>query len=182
MIELTTTRLTMKPITANEWPLFLTLYQSPAVMQFIGDIETPAQVRYRFDQRLGLWDKYADFWLCLVIRERGTGAAVGLTGFFPDWRPYQQAEVGFMLLPEYQGRGYGLESLREVLRFAFNECRFHRLQANVLEGNIASRRLLERCGFQLEGCLRDSYRLRGEWHNDWVMGLLKADNLPSIDA
>lgn len=175
MIVLTTPRLVMKPIEREEWPLFLTLYQNDNVMKFIGDRETPAQIRYRFDQRLGKWDKYSDFWLCLVIRERASGEAIGLTGFFPDWRPYQQAEVGFMLLPAYQGKGFGQESLREVVRFAFQECGFHRLQANVLEGNIASRHLLEKCGFQLEGRLRESYRIGGVWHNDWLLGLLKDD-------
>ncbi|MDR3431279.1 MAG: GNAT family N-acetyltransferase [Rouxiella aceris] len=175
MITLTTSRLTMRPIDSADWPLFLTLYQTPSVMKYIGDIEKPAQVRSRFEQRLGRWDKYADFWLCLVITERETGEAVGLTGFFPDWRPYQQAEVGFMLLPAYQGKGYGQESLREVLNYAFNICGFHRLQANVIEGNIASRRLLERCGFRLEGTLRESYRMQGEWQNDWLLALLCSD-------
>lgn len=178
MIVLTTSRLEMKPIERGDWPLFLKLYQNDGVMKFIGDRETPAQIRYRFDQRLGNWDKYSDFWLCLVIRERATDEAVGLTGFFPDWRPYQQAEVGFMLLPEYQGKGYGQESLNEVVKFAFKFCGFHRLQANVLEGNFASRNLLERCGFRLEGTLRESYRIGGEWHNDWLLGLLSSDFKP----
>ncbi|WP_314154513.1 GNAT family protein [Rouxiella badensis] len=178
MILLTTPRLTMRPIAFEDWSLFLKLNQSPGVMKYIGDIETTAQIRHRFEQRVGKWDKYSDFWLCLVIRELETGRAVGLTGFFPDWRPYQQAEVGFMLLPDAQGKGYGKESLREVLNYAFDECGFHRLQANVLEGNIASRRLLESCGFALEGTLRESYRLHGEWHNDWLLGLLKNDRRP----
>ena len=80
-----------------------------------------------------------------------------------------------MLLPEHQGKGYGQESLREVVNYAFRVCGFHRLQANVIEGNYPSRRMLERCGFQLEGLLRESYRLRGEWHNDWLLGLLRDD-------
>jgi len=179
MISLTTPRLTMKSIAREDWPLFLTLHQDPAVMRFINDIEISGEIRHRFDQRLGRWDKYADFWLCMVIRERETGVAIGLTGFFPDWKPYKQAEVGFMLLPEYQGKGYGEESLREVVKYAFEVCGFHRLQANVLEGNMASRGLLEKCGFQLEGCLRESYRLGAEWKNDWVLGLLKTDNAPA---
>ncbi|WAT01473.1 GNAT family N-acetyltransferase [Rouxiella chamberiensis] len=175
MIVLTTPRLTMRPLKREDWPLFLSLNENPGVMKFIGDIDTPAQIRHRFDQRLGHWTKYSDFWLCLVIRELETDAPVGLTGFFPDWRPYQQAEVGFMLLPEHQGKGYGQESLREVVNYAFRVCGFHRLQANVIEGNYPSRRMLERCGFQLEGLLRESYRLRGEWHNDWLLGLLRDD-------
>jgi len=103
---------------------------------------------------------------------------VGLTGFFPDWRPYKQGEVGFILAPEHQRKGYAVESLREVLNFAFDHCGFHRLQANVLEGNDGSRRVLEKCGFQMEGRLRDSYRIGDEWKNDWLLGLLATDPRP----
>ena len=175
MISLSTARLHMQPLQADDWAFFLRLYQDPDVMRFIGNLDTPAQIHSRFEQRLGNWDRYSDFWLCLLIREKQTGAAVGLTGFFPDWRPYQQAEVGFILAPEHQGKGYAVESLREVLNFAFDHCDFHRLQANVLEGNDASRRVLEKCGFQMEGLLRDSYRIGEECKNDWLLGLLKHD-------
>ena len=71
-----------------------------------------------------------------------------------------------------------VESLREVLNFAFDHCGFHRLQANVLEGNDGSRRVLEKCGFQMEGRLRDSYRIGDEWKNDWLLGLLATDPRP----
>jgi len=172
---LTTERLSMQPIEEDDWWLFRKLYQDASVMRFIGDLDTPAQIRSRFEQRLGYWDRNADFWLCLTIRERDTGNAVGLTGFFPDWRPYQQGEVGFIISPEHQGRGYAVESLRAVLDFAFDQCGFHRLQANVLEGNDGSRRVLEKCGFRLEGNLRESYRIGEIWHNDWLLGILADD-------
>lgn len=175
-LHLTTERLVMQPIEEGDWWLFRALYQDPTVMRFIGDLDTLAQIRSRFEQRLGYWDRYADFWLCLTIRERDTGDAVGLTGFFPDWRPYQQGEVGFIISPEHQGKGYAVESLRGVLDFAFDQCGFHRLQANVLEGNDASRRVLEKCGFRLEGCLRENYRIGDTWHNDWLLGILAGDD------
>jgi RimJ/RimL family protein N-acetyltransferase len=44
-----------------------------------------------------------------------------------------------------------------------------------VEGNWASRRVLEKNGFILEGTLRDNYLLRGQWVNDWVFGKLKSD-------
>lgn len=110
-----------------------------------------------------------------MIREKASGQALGITGFRPEWLPCQQAEVGFGSVPEGQGKGYGKESLLAVLDFAFNACGFHKMNATVTEGNIASRRLLENCGFRLEGTLRDNYRLAGQWCNDWQLGLLAAE-------
>jgi RimJ/RimL family protein N-acetyltransferase len=45
----------------------------------------------------------------------------------------------------------------------------------VTAGNRASKRLLEKSGFVLEGELRESYQLAGRWHNDWLFGLLKKE-------
>ena len=174
-MELVTQRLTLQPLTEEDWPLFLQLYRDPQVMRYMSDPLDDAEVRARFASRLPAWDKHSTHWLCLVLREKASGNALGLTGFRAEWQPFQQAEVGFVSLPAGQGKGYGKESLQALLAFAFNDCGFHKLNATVTEGNIASRRLLESCGFQLEGTLRDNYRLGGQWCNDWQLGLLAAE-------
>jgi RimJ/RimL family protein N-acetyltransferase len=174
-MKLETARLTLHSITPDDWSLFLRLYQDPEVIRYIADPMEETEIRTRFETRLAPWSKHSEHWLCLVMREKSTGEAVGFTGFSPEWLPFQQAEVGFGSLPNAQGKGYGKESLLAVMDFAFNACGFHKLKATVTEGNIPSRRLLEGCGFQLEGTLRDNYRLAGKWHGDWVLGLLATE-------
>jgi RimJ/RimL family protein N-acetyltransferase len=63
--------------------------------------------------------------------------------------------------------------LQALCEFAFNQGGIRRLTATVTAGNIASRALLEKSGFRLEGELRESYFLSGRWQNDWLFGLLK---------
>ncbi|MGQ8706855.1 GNAT family N-acetyltransferase [Serratia sp. TSA_198.1] len=174
-MKLVTERLTLQSITPDDWPLFLRLYQDPDVIRYIADPLTEAEIRARFETRLPAWDKHGEQWLCLVMREKASGEAVGVTGFRPMWLPCQQAEVGYGILPSGHGKGYGKESLRAVLDFGFHACGFHKLTATVTAGNTASRRLLESCGFQLEGTLRDNFRLAGQWHADWMFGLLAAE-------
>jgi len=171
-MKLETPRLLLTSLTADDWPLFLCLFQDPQVIRYIADLLPEHEIRERFEARLPAWDKHCDRWLCLVMREKSNGQAVGITGFRPEWSPCQQAEVGFGSLPEGQGKGYGKESLSVILDFAFNACGFHKVYATVTEGNSASRGLLESCGFQLEGTLRDNFRLAGRWCNDWRLGLL----------
>jgi len=43
----------------------------------------------------------------------------------------------------------------------------------VTVGNLASRALLEKTGFVLEGELRENYWLAERWQNDWIFSLLK---------
>ncbi|EFE95730.1 acetyltransferase, GNAT family [Serratia odorifera DSM 4582] len=174
-MKLETERLTLHSLTEEDWPLFLQLYRDPQVIRYLADPLDEAEIHARFAGRLPAWNKHSQHWLCLVMREKASGAALGLTGFRAEWLPFQQAEVGFASLPAGQGKGYGKESLRKLMDFAFNACGFHKLNATVTEGNMASRRLLESCGFQLEGTLRDNFRLAGQWYNDWQLGLLASE-------
>lgn len=168
-MHLTTPRLSLHTMTEADWPLFLQLQQDPRVMAFVADPCSEETIRAHFEARLPAWDKTSHHWLCLVIREKATGAALGVTGFLPEWEPFRQAEMGYMMLPEAQGQGYASEALAAVCEFAFDTCGFHRLKALVVEGNRASRRVLEKCGFEWEGTLKDNYQLAGEWESDWLL-------------
>ncbi|AHM75099.2 N-acetyltransferase [Yersinia hibernica] len=174
-ISLRTPRLMLDSLNEQDWPLFLQLYQDPAVQRYISDPMEMTEIRARFESRLMPWEKTANHWLCLVVREKQSGQAIGLTGFLAEWLPLQQAEVGYAILPCYQGKGFAKESLLAVLAFGFQQCQFHKMKATVTVGNQASRQMLERCGFQLEGTLRDNYQLAGQWCDDWVLGLLAGE-------
>lgn len=173
MITLTTPRLACTALCEADWPFFLSLYQNPAVMRLVMDPLSEAEIREAFESRLVQWEPGAVHWLCLVVRERETNQPLGLTGFIQ--RDAAIAEVGFLFAPEAQGKGYGFESLQAVCDFAFSEGEIRRLSATVTVGNLASRRLLEKAGFVLEGELRESYQLGGKWHNDWLLGLLRSE-------
>ena len=82
------------------------------------------------------------------------------------------AEIGFTLAAEQQGRGYGLEAVRRMLDHLFTDRGLHRVVAECDARNLASARLLERAGFQLEGHLREHTYMKGEWTDDLLFGLL----------
>ncbi|STS85876.1 putative acetyltransferase [Klebsiella pneumoniae] len=59
--------------------------------------------------------------------------------------------------------------------YAFTTGGVRRLSASVTAGNEASKRLLLKAGFRLEGELRENYWLNGRWHNDWLFGRLRGE-------
>jgi len=65
------------------------------------------------------------------------------------------AEVGYWVGEEYWGKGYATEALNKILDKGFNELNFTRIQAHVFEGNIASEKLLLKCGFEYERFLKN---------------------------
>ena len=83
------------------------------------------------------------------------GESVGGLGYVPgtDVERYS-AEVGYWLGETCWGRGIATEALRLFTEHAFTDLRFLRLFAVPLADNMASVRVLEKCGFSLEGRLR----------------------------
>lgn len=174
MPVITTPRLICSPVEEQDWPFYLSLQQDPDVMKFVANQRPIAVIREAFEPRLQHWSPGSDHWLCLIVRDAASQKPLGAIGYIH--RENDCAEVGFLFAPEAQGQGYGYESLRALCDFAFEQGGIRRLTATVTAGNIASRRLLEKAGFVLEGELRESFWLSGGWHNDWVFGLLKHEH------
>ncbi len=110
-------------------------------------------------------------YLRLVIEvDGGLVGGIGLRGCGPFNEEY--AEVGYWLGVEYWGRGIATEALRLVCGYAFAELRANRVEARVYGFNSASGRVLEKCGFTLEGRLRRRMVKDGERTDQLVYGLL----------
>ncbi|MFJ4435671.1 GNAT family N-acetyltransferase [Streptomyces sp. NPDC088923] len=116
-------------------------------------------------------DPAAPGWFQYAVEERESGALVGDVGVRLD-ENRMQADLGFTLPPDAQGRGYATEAVRAVLGELFARPGIRRVSAVCDVRNLASARLLERVGFRREG-LRPAYTwLKGEWTDDLLYGLL----------
>ncbi len=85
-----------------------------------------------------------------------------------------KGEIGYVLSPSYQGKGYAEECVREVIRYAFSALELNRLEARVMEGNTPSIKLLEKCGFSLEGKATEDIYVKNEFKNVLHFALLKS--------
>lgn len=82
------------------------------------------------------------------------------------------AEVGYWLGEPFWGRGIATLALQVFARWAFRELELARLQAHVYEINPASRRVLEKAGFTLEGRLRNAATKNGQLMDLYLYALL----------
>ncbi|GAA0300864.1 GNAT family protein [Psychrosphaera haliotis] len=176
-MKLESQNLTYHQLTESDWPFFKLLHETPDVIQYVCDAQCEEEIRARFESRLHSWEPTSSHWLTLVIKEKESGLPVGLTGMLAEWSPYKQTELGFLLSPNSQRKGYGFESTKYMIELCFNQFNFHKIKATVTEGNLPSTNLLRKCGFVHEGTLRDNFILGGEWKSDQLWGLLKSDIL-----
>jgi RimJ/RimL family protein N-acetyltransferase len=85
------------------------------------------------------------------------GEYVGGIGFDPQQGERRlSAEIGYWLGERYWGIGIATEALRGMTEYAFANHNLVRLYAHVFEWNIASIRVLEKCGYVREAILRRS--------------------------
>ncbi len=107
----------------------------------------------------------------LVSKE--DGHMIGTCGFTSFNCPSDSAEIGYVLHPAYQGQGLATEAVRRVLVFGFEELSLHRIEAHFIEGNHASRRLMERVGMSFEGFSRESMRIKGRYRTIGTCAILR---------
>lgn len=82
----------------------------------------------------------------------GANRLVGTIGFF-DWRD-GQAEIAYDLAPPWWGKGIASEACAALCRWAGEQGGLQLIKANVLTDNRASARVLEKCGFEWQGTVR----------------------------
>ena len=83
---------------------------------------------------------------------------------------FLSASLGYYSSVKHQGFGYMTEGLRLAVWFAFEELGLHRIEANIQPNNHASKNLVRRCEFTLEGESKDYLFINGRWrdHERWV--------------
>lgn len=86
----------------------------------------------------------------------------------------RQAMLGYRIASAYQGMGFVTEALRRVVRFCFEETSLQRLEAEVMTVNVASNRVMEKCGFTCEGTKRQA-KFVSTYADFNIYGLLKSD-------
>ena len=115
-----------------------------------------------------------DFYDWAVI-EKASGKMIGTCGFTKIDAPNNVGEIGYVLNPDFHGKGYGTEASAEAVRFGFDVLGLHRIEAKFMEGNRSSRHVMEKLGMTFEGYSRDAIFVKGKYRTVGVCALLADD-------
>lgn len=84
------------------------------------------------------------------------------------------AELSYWIAQPWWGRGYATRAVAALTDHAFRALRLRRLYARVFDGNVASRRVLEKCAYELEGRLRQAVEKDGALLDQFLYAKLRA--------
>lgn len=161
-------RLIFRPIEVSDLDIAVALWGDPEVTRFVADgissqeelaEEMPTVIRRCCGGCIGIW----------ILTEKTGGEKIGEAFLLPmpveiddtDWDlvegeeiPEGDIEVGYILRRSAWGRGYATEACGRLLRFAFEDSPLEEIVATIDPENIASRRVLLKCGMRELGLVR----------------------------
>ena len=97
---------------------------------------------------------------------------IGLIGLYRIKPEHHRAEIGYMILPEFNGRGIVTESIKLVLDYAFYDLKLHSVEAIIDPANLGSEKVLLKTGFVKEGHFIENEYYEGKFLDAAVYSLL----------
>lgn len=91
------------------------------------------------------------------------------------WFDFKAGEVSYRIHELHRGNGYATEAVKGLVGYCFNKMRLHKVYADTDPDNRSSQNVLEKCGFKLEGRIRDRRMIKGKWIDELDYGLLRRE-------
>jgi RimJ/RimL family protein N-acetyltransferase len=161
----------LRPWSVEDLPLLEKLMGDPDMMAYLGGPETPEQIRKRHQRYLQLPETDHMF----VILWGPKSEVVGSIGYWQkNWRDQLVYEMGWFVLPEYQGQGIATKAGEAVIERARQERRHPFMHAFPSVSNTASNAICRKLGFTLiEECQFEYPPGNFMQCNDWRLDLFK---------
>lgn len=90
---------------------------------------------------------------------------------------HRSAEIGYVITKQWWGRGFAAEAIKGITEYVFANTGLNRIEGKCIVENAPSSRVLEKCGFHLEGVLRQFEWLKGRFVDVNLYSLLRSDTL-----
>lgn len=111
-----------------------------------------------------------------LIYLQGSGQVIGEVFLSEVVREnLQSCWIGYFLDKDYNGKGYMTEAVKLVVKYAFQELQFHRIEAGVMPHNTGSIKVLLKAGFNKEGIARKNVKINGHWEDHQTLAIIKED-------
>src|SRR4051794_14822853 len=155
----------LRPLAREDLRLYERIYTDPRMWAELGGVlEQDMAAKLERDVASMEADRH---WVLVILSD--DGAAAGTVSLWDhEWQGETIDEIGWMGLPEHQGRGLASAGVAETLRRADDAARWRVLHAFPAITNTPSNALCRKHGFALHGPIDYGYRERTLRVNHWV--------------
>ena len=169
-----TERLALRPFEADDLDVLCEIYADPAVVRYLYEgVRTRDEVREVLERKIAARQlRQEGDTVQAAVALRATGELVGTVLLHWVSEAHRQGEIGFVMHPAHNGRGYATEAARPLLAFAFEQMGLHRVIGRTDARNAGSARVLEKLGLRREAHLVENEWIKGEWQSELVYAML----------
>jgi ribosomal-protein-alanine N-acetyltransferase len=170
--NLETERLLLRRVDSNDIKEIFALRSNPETMKYIprplvktdeDALEHIAMIDSKIDSNEGInW----------AITLKYNPKLIGVIGHYRIKPENYRAELGYMLLPEYHGKGIVSEAVKEAVKYGFQVMKLNSLEAIIDPDNHASAKVLEKNGFVKEAHLKENEFYEGRFLDTVIYSIL----------
>lgn len=172
-----TPRLLLRPVVAGDFDDLLAYYSLAEVARYLYNEPYTAadflDILERKAARTAI--EHQGDGLVVAIVPRDVSRVVGDISLAFVSEAHKVAELGFVMNPEFQGRGYAREAAEVVMRLGFEGLDLHRMIGRLDARNTASALLLERLGMRREAHFVENEWVKGEWADEFDYAILHTE-------
>ena len=108
-----------------------------------------------------------------AITIKGSPKLIGVIGHYRIQPENHRCEIGYMILPQYNGQGIVTEAVKAVLEYGFDDLQMHSIEGVIDPDNIASEKVLLKNGFVKEAHILENELWDGKFWDTVIYSLLK---------
>lgn len=158
----------LRELTIYDAEEYFNYMSKPEMASFLTDSNIPKNVEHAAEELrywASLFRNHRGFYWGIVLKS--SNHLIGTVGFNSVSVPHLKAEISYDLSPDFWGKGIMLRSMQNILKF-IDYVGIVRIQATVIDDNIRSINLLERCNFVKEGFMK-KYEIVQGIHKDYYL-------------
>jgi [ribosomal protein S5]-alanine N-acetyltransferase len=141
-------------------------------------VQSESEFRREFAET-GLWQREEGMLLIVTAKNE----IAGHIEFFKPVSYWDALELSYQMYDDrFAGHGYATEAVQLLTDYLFASKKFHRIHLTIAPDNASSRRVAEKCGYQLEGTLRGVFFNSGRNQDLHIYSLLRDDPRPWHDT
>lgn len=170
--NLETERLLLRRVDENDVNEIFALRSNPETMKYIprplvktteDALEHIAMIDAKIENNEGInW----------AITLKDDPKLIGLIGHYRIKQEHFRAEIGYMLLPEFNGKGIISEAVKEAVNFGFRTMKLHSIEAIIAPENHGSAKVLEKNGFVKEAHIKENEFFEGRFLDTVIYSIL----------
>ncbi|MEM8510185.1 MAG: GNAT family N-acetyltransferase [Bacteroidota bacterium] len=147
MIGLATERLIFRQRTQEDYPEFAAFFSKEETYSYVGGVKSPEASWRLMARYIGHYE--LNGYSFLALAEKHSKTFIGTLGL-RNSSPWPEPELGYWLLPQFQGKGFGAEAGLALKQFALDTLQLNSLVSHIASSSTPSKKLAERLGAQFD--------------------------------